>query len=160
MVSNDIRSTRKILTVYCSLLYNNWNKKSMRATTWGYSNTSPEVRSTDNNQCSYRSFPRNRMSFDPLSVLYVTKQFMELSRSIRLWPDGSTMRHFACALGTSRPALLHFRLIFIERRSSVQKTRCFYFHDNLYFRQDSLSLPNNSRRDVVKHAVDLQRRSC
>jgi hypothetical protein len=74
--------------------------------------------------------------------------------------DGPIPRHFACALGTSRPALLHFRLIFIERRSlvhSLQITHCFYFHDNVYFREDSLSLPNSSsKRDVVKHVVDFQ----
>jgi len=63
--------------------------------------------------------------------------------------DGWALRHFARALGTSRRTLLHFRLIFIEHRSSVhsvQRTRCFYFHDNVYFREDSLLLPNSCSR--------------
>jgi len=91
------------------------------------------------------------MSFHPLSELSVTNK--TLYRALPFNPvvtsDGWTLRHFACALGTSRPALLHFRLIFIEHRSSVQsvqRIRCFYFHDNVYFREDSLSLPNNSSR--------------
>jgi hypothetical protein len=107
------------------------------------------------------------MPFHPLSELSITNKTFYPAFPFKpaVTSDGSTLRHFACALGTSRPALLHFRLIFIESRSlvhSVQRTRCFYLHDNVHFREDSLSLPNSSsssRRDV-KHVVDFQGRSC
>jgi len=86
------------------------------------------------------------MSFHPLSVLSVTNNtiYRALPFNPVVTSDGWTLRHFACAPGTSRPAFLHFRLIFIEHRSSVpsaQRTRCSYSHDNVYFRENSLSLP-------------------
>jgi len=86
------------------------------------------------------------MSFLPLSELSVTNKTLYPATPFNLvvTSEGWTLRDFACALGTSRPALLHFRLIFIEHRSSVpsvQRTCCSYFHENVYFREDSLSLP-------------------